>query len=283
MLDAIASWWDGLSPGQQIAVGIGIAALIALSGGSLGLAFGLSGVATYGLTHARGAATFVRDPAAGIRGYLATATVTGAILDGTEALLTFAPSNFAGAAAGRGIRIAADELLDDPDLWFAARRAALRDHEAGQADFGALSGAKDAGPVQVPEPRRPRAWPDHPAPGTPEYELGWDPAVKQFRPVEYRTATLLSEHRGVDLARAEAGMLYDWIDSAGTTYDAVGGFSGRFLASNSQWRHFESEIVSHLDKADYVPVDVSDFSPEQVLRIKSFIASLGDRVFLVGE
>ena len=74
-----------------------------------------------------------------------------------------------------------------------------------------------------------RQWPELPEPSTPEYALGWDPAVK--------------------------------------------------LAVEQ----FENQIVRHLEKADYVPVDVSDFNLDQVLRIKSFIASLGDRVFLVGE
>ena len=72
LLDAVGSWWNGLNPWQQIAVGAGIAALIALSGGSLGAAFGVSGIATYGLTKAHGAATFTRDPAAATTSYLTT-------------------------------------------------------------------------------------------------------------------------------------------------------------------------------------------------------------------
>jgi hypothetical protein len=38
--DALGDWWASLGPGGQIAIGAGLAALIALSGGSLGLAFG---------------------------------------------------------------------------------------------------------------------------------------------------------------------------------------------------------------------------------------------------
>ncbi len=62
-LDALGTWWDSLGLGGQIAVGMGIAALIALSGGSLGLAFGISGAAACLLDHSHGLASFSRDPA----------------------------------------------------------------------------------------------------------------------------------------------------------------------------------------------------------------------------
>jgi hypothetical protein len=74
LLDGLAGWWAGLSPGSKILVGVGIAALVGLSGGSLGLAFGVSGVATYLAEHGHGAADLVRDPAVATRSYLATAT-----------------------------------------------------------------------------------------------------------------------------------------------------------------------------------------------------------------
>src|SRR6266540_5544818 len=100
-LDALGTWWDSLGLGGQIAVGVGIAALIALSGGSLGLAFGVSGAATYLLDHSHGLASFSRDPATATRRYLATTTPQGAIVDLGEFALTFAPGNRAGAAGGR--------------------------------------------------------------------------------------------------------------------------------------------------------------------------------------
>ena len=103
-LDALGTWWDGLGLGGQIAVGLGIAALIALSGGSLGLAFGASGAATYLLDHSHALASFSRDPATATRRYLATTTPQGAIADLGEFALTFAPGNLAGAAGGRFTR-----------------------------------------------------------------------------------------------------------------------------------------------------------------------------------
>ena len=67
LLDRVGAWWNSLSDWQQVAVGAGVAALVVASGGSLGLALGISGVATYGLSYAHGAATFVRDPRAATR------------------------------------------------------------------------------------------------------------------------------------------------------------------------------------------------------------------------
>ncbi|MGY4645722.1 toxin glutamine deamidase domain-containing protein [Cellulomonas sp. URHB0016] len=104
LLDGVGDWWNGLSGWQQIAVGAGVAALVTLSGGSLGLAMGISGVATYGLSHAEGAATFTRDPTRATADYLSTTTPFEASLDAGEFILTFLPGNFAGAAAGRGAR-----------------------------------------------------------------------------------------------------------------------------------------------------------------------------------
>jgi hypothetical protein len=135
-LDGLGDWWTGLGPTQQIGVAIAVAALIALSGGSLGVAFGISGVATYGIAHAHGAATFTRDPVSATRSYLTTTTPAGALLDAAEFALTFAPGNFAGAAAGRGIRLAADELARDPAAFIAARRLAMDDR--GVLDMGAF-------------------------------------------------------------------------------------------------------------------------------------------------
>jgi hypothetical protein len=101
VLDALAGWWNSLGVGGQIAVGVGLAALIALSGGSLGLAFGVSGAATYLLDHGHGLASFSRDPAAATRHYLTATTPQGAVVDLDEFVLTFAPGNLAGAAGGR--------------------------------------------------------------------------------------------------------------------------------------------------------------------------------------
>lgn len=115
VLDGLADWWDGLGLGGQILVGVGIAALIALSGGSLGLAFGLSGVATFVLDKGHGLADFSRDPGRATRSYFATTSPLGMALDLAEFGLTFAPGNFGGSLAGQygrrvGLRTLAPRL-----------------------------------------------------------------------------------------------------------------------------------------------------------------------------
>ncbi|MFC0647133.1 PrsW family glutamic-type intramembrane protease [Cellulomonas phragmiteti] len=137
LLENAGQWWSGLSPVQQIAVGVGVAAVVALSGGSLALAIGVSGAATYGLAHAAGAATFVRDPVRATADYVRTTTPLEAALDGGEFVLTFLPGNFAGAAAGRGARLLADEIARDPAATWAARRGAFTG-DAGVIDLGAF-------------------------------------------------------------------------------------------------------------------------------------------------
>ncbi|MGW6129080.1 restriction endonuclease fold toxin-2 domain-containing protein [Cellulomonas sp. NPDC055163] len=137
LLENAGQWWNGLSPVQQVAVGAGVAALVALSGGSLALAVGVSGVATYGLSHAEGAATFTRDPVRATADYLATTTPLEAGMDAGELVLTFLPGNVAGAAAGRGARLLGEEIARDPAAFWAAQRAASRG-DAGMIDLGAF-------------------------------------------------------------------------------------------------------------------------------------------------
>lgn len=71
----------------------------------------------------------------------------------------------------------------------------------------------------------------------------------------------------------------DWFDQHGRTYDAVGGFPGQYF--DKQWKQLRKRILDHLDKADFVPVDVSGFSDDQIRRVREFIAPLGPWVFLV--
>lgn len=155
-LDGLASWWDGLGIGQQIAIGIGIAALVALSGGSLGLAFGISGVATFLLEKGHGAADFTRDPRGATRHYLTTATPASLFLDAVDAILTFAPGNFAGAAGGRLARSAVDDYLRDPAAWRAARQGLMRG-DRGAIDFSAF---RHTDPTLWDDPVRRQQWVD---------------------------------------------------------------------------------------------------------------------------
>lgn len=109
-------------------------------------------------------------------------------------------------------------------------------------------------------------------------ELGTDPSG-QFRPGEAETARLLEENHGIQLDRSPDPKV-DWVDKAGKTYDAVGPFDGKHL--QYQWDNFTRQIEKHLEKADFVPVNVSQFTPEQIARVREFIAPLGSRVFIIG-
>lgn len=139
--DSLSSWWSGLSPWQQIAIGVGVAAVVALSGGSLGLALGVSGILTWGLDKSAGIATFIRDPHQAARDYLATATPAQLAADTLGFALTFGPGALGGAVAGRGVRAVAGEFIADPAGALARRRALLQGaSDAGEAQVGLLVG-----------------------------------------------------------------------------------------------------------------------------------------------
>jgi hypothetical protein len=61
----------------------------------------------------------------------------------------------------------------------------------------------------------------------------------------------------------------------------VGGFSGKYF--DSQWPNLQTRILDHMAKADFVPVDVSGFTAEQIAKVEQFIAPLRPTVFIVGK
>lgn len=121
--------------------------------------------------------------------------------------------------------------------------------------------------------------------GDPErvYDLGFDPATGRFRPAEAQTAVRVEHLRGVELHRAPPWSVADWVDQAEHTYDAVGNFPAKYF--EQQWGQFRYQIARHARiKAEFVPVDVSQFTPEQVAEVRRFLAeNLGPNVFLVGH
>lgn len=147
-MDNLGTWWHGLSIGQQLAIGVGIAALVALSGGSLALAFGVAGVATWALDKSHGIATFTRNPAQATTEYVLTATPGQYIADTVGVVLTFVPGNFAGAAVGRklapAVADAAWAARAHPREWLASVTERLRWSQRNLADD---SGAVNPGVV----------------------------------------------------------------------------------------------------------------------------------------
>jgi hypothetical protein len=111
-------------------------------------------------------------------------------------------------------------------------------------------------------------------------DLGMDPATGQFRQGEAETASRIENQTGVHLERSPDANGPDWKGSDGKTYDAVGNFPGKYF--DQQWPNLQARITDHLGKADYVPVDVSQFSPEQIAQVQQYIQQFGSRVFIVG-
>jgi len=133
LLDDLSQWWGSLSPGQQILIGVGAGLLVgALPGMSLGLAFGIAGVATWGLDKSAGIATFIRNPTQATRDYITDATPAQVAADTLGVALTFGPWNFAGATVGRGASIATREFARDPAAARAAARARMNDEGAAR-------------------------------------------------------------------------------------------------------------------------------------------------------
>lgn len=111
--------------------------------------------------------------------------------------------------------------------------------------------------------------------------LGMDPATGGFRAAESETALRVERELGVDLTRAGQGDAHDWIDASGRTYDAVGNFPSKFF--DSQWPNLQDRIVDHLQKAEIVPVDISQFTAAQREVVRSFVQNLGNpNVVIIG-
>ena len=88
-----------------------------------------------------GIATFVRDPDQATTDYLLTATPAQLAADTLGVALTFAPTNFAGATIGRGVRTVAKDVADDPVAWLARQRALIREApDTGEVQIATLVG-----------------------------------------------------------------------------------------------------------------------------------------------
>jgi uncharacterized protein YukE len=141
-------------------------------------------------------------------------------------------------------------------------------------------GSNRGGGPETPDPLKPPA--DRRMEEERLHALGVDPAVAGYRASEAETAHRIELQLGIELRRSTNPQV-DWVDSLGTTYDAVGNFDGRHF--ERQWPNLQQRIIDHLEKADFVPVDVSRFSPEQKRLVADFIADngYGPRAFVVGR
>ena len=169
--------------------------------------------------------------------------------------------------------------------WLRALIASLRNLGKAMTRLGRnVDDLKSSSPGKDMEPEAPQKPAPDPVPDEQRvHDLGMDPATGKFRPAEAETAIRIEQERDVTLTRAPAESRADWTDQAGRSYDAVGNFPPQFF--DQQWAQFSYQMERHLEKADFVPVDVAQFTPEQIARIERFIAErgLGPRVFILGR
>lgn len=101
----------------------------------------------------------------------------------------------------------------------------------------------------------------------------------RHRPSADDTAQLIQAKLDVILTRS-LDPTVDWVDERGTTYVAVGNFDARHF--EQEWPHLEARIRDHLARVNVVAVDVTGFAPQQRDRVRTFVASLGPAVVVVG-
>ncbi|WP_218002292.1 restriction endonuclease fold toxin 5 domain-containing protein, partial [Janibacter corallicola] len=183
-LDGLAQWWDGLSPAEQIAIGVAAGAVLAVPFG-LGGGLFAAGVGTYVAEHGTGLGDLIEDPEAAVADYAASATPAGVLLDVAELGLTFIPPA-AGAVPGTivrgGVKQAAREYraVGPADFW-AGRRAAMREApEAGHLRFGDDLPRPTGYPEWVTYPKKPRG--RLPA----DFEPGWAAVAQGEKGMAYQ-------------------------------------------------------------------------------------------------
>ncbi|WP_136192561.1 protease PrsW [Actinomyces procaprae] len=118
LLDGLAQWWDSLGLlGQILVTALAVLAL-AWAGLSVAAALGAVGVGTWALSHGRGIATFLQDPATATRSYATNATRSYAtnatweqlLLDGADFALTFIPGTALGLTTRKATRTTAENV-----------------------------------------------------------------------------------------------------------------------------------------------------------------------------
>jgi hypothetical protein len=102
-----------------------------------------------------------------------------------------------------------------------------------------------------------------------DYRLGFDPATGKFVSEEASTGRQLEQLLGKQLQRYPGGGL-DWVDEAGTTYDAVGPVDAKYFDAQS----FTDSIRKHLLKSDFTVIDFTGMDADQVSKVEDYISGL---------
>ncbi len=263
LIEDLGRWWHDQPMSTQLLIGLGIAALVTLSGGSLAFAFGISGVLTWGLDKSGGIATFMRDPQRATRDYVLTATPAQVAADTLGVALTFAPANFAGATIGRSVRTTAKDVAADPAAWLATRRALLTDgSDAGVIDLDWFFGRR---PVPLADGTvQPALSAAEEAAAVARYEaLPHVPLSAKGDELQYQLRVYGDNERVVELA--EGRTLPDGFTS---TYGAVG--DAKYVAPGSGSSFYEPAVGSKLEE---VATRVMD---KRLLRLAEAASRLGD-------
>jgi len=172
LLDALAAFWDELGPAGQILMIATAVMLLMTAGWSLALALAVTGAASWTMTHGRGLASFIHDPAAATSSYLSNVTPGQLAWDLLDFALTFIPGSVFGAGAHTIARTTARDM--------AATRTALR------------QGGKKA--AQATEQAAARTEAKSVAESQAAHEKSVNAANEVHKQRRYRTKTVSSEH-----------------------------------------------------------------------------------------
>jgi len=110
LLDALAAFWDELGPAGQILMIATAVMLLMTAGWGLALALAVTGAASWTMTHGRGLASFIHDPAAATSSYLSNVTAGQLAWDLFDFALTFIPGSVFGAGAHTIARTTASDM-----------------------------------------------------------------------------------------------------------------------------------------------------------------------------
>ncbi|WP_223911324.1 protease PrsW [Actinomyces capricornis] len=136
LLDELARWWESMSLAEQILFTALAVAALASMGLAVPTALAAVGVMTWAFSHGHGLASFIGNPRAATRSYIANVTPGQLAADLGDFILTFVPGSALGLGGRAALRTSAQQLA-------AARTA--RTARAASQDLRTLSAQIDDG------------------------------------------------------------------------------------------------------------------------------------------
>lgn len=136
LLDELARWWESMSLAEQILFTALAVAALASMGLAVPTALAAVGVMTWAFSHGHGLASFIGNPRAATRSYIANVTPGQLAADLGDFILTFVPGSALGLGGRAALRTSAQQLA-------AARTA--RTARAASQDLRTLNAQIDDG------------------------------------------------------------------------------------------------------------------------------------------